>query len=154
MRSFNWKKLKFWKIDFYVYEVLVVNNLPKKYDEEKKNKKDYNKTVGVCDTESRKIYICRKGSEFYPDMFLEDLFHELEHAIDHSISIDAHAEIVRTTSSDDQEELFYDLRVDQRSMKRLAMIYDNISNHQYILDYFASNKAPSHGRGHKNHGRK
>lgn len=128
---FVWKKLDTWKIGFTIWTVHVAKTFPKKYRKDK----EIDETMAICDEELKEIHML-EACIASPEFFLENLWHEIGHALKTQNSV-SYQEIMREVlKNNDQIEIFDDLLIDQEGFRNLDFIFDNIENHQYILDYF------------------
>lgn len=121
MKKYDWKKLKWWKVGSAAYEVVMVKKIPKKYNKPRSKESD---CVAVTDLELKKIYMestCLNSFQF----FLENLFHELEHATEYQSA----AEYMGKETDED-------LRTELMSAVRLQVHCDNVKNFEYINLYF------------------
>ncbi len=125
MDGFSWPKIKKWKVGFSYYDVKVVKNMDPKYET----------VTAVCDNDIKTIFMGECCLE-HADNFLENLFHELMHAIDYQYF----GEEINAFGSPKDENID-ELKTEVKSMSLLSFLSDNTENIEYILTYLKRRKS-------------
>jgi len=129
--TFDWKKLRKWNVCGSIYTVYKVHE---DHPELKKEKSEIGDNIAMCLLIEQKILISEKVIKASFEEFIDTLFHELEHVIEHATGYDCIILLLKMEKDKIKQEMLEDLIVDLRAKAHRQMMSANKDNYRYILN--------------------